>query len=50
MPSRRNTARSVLASRPASLAGTVVPSGRVTVMSSSRSTVWSEVTTTPGRQ
>src|ERR1022692_246544 len=44
------TARSVPGSVPASAAGTVAPSGRVTVISSSRRTVCSAVTIAPGRQ
>ena len=44
------TAMSVPGSVPASVAGTFVPSGRVTVISSSRRMVCSAVTMTPGRQ
>ncbi len=39
-----------MGSRPASVAPTVVPSARVTVIFSSRWIVWCAVTTIPGRQ
>src|SRR5690349_16013338 len=45
-----STARSTVGSRPARVAETERPSGRVRVMSSSVCTVWSAVTTRPGRQ
>ncbi len=45
-----STATSVPGSLPARVAGALVPSGRVTVISSSRRMVCSAVTMTPGRQ
>src|SRR5215510_8085946 len=45
-----STARSTVGSRPARVAETDPPSGRVSTMSSSVCTVWSAVTTRPGRQ
>ena len=48
--STRKIARSVSASRPASVASTFVPSGSVTLISSSRRTAWSAVTMMFGRQ